>query len=640
MQVNHLFNGTPLQLNEGSFPLRAGEVVQAVIKERLDHNQATVIIRGQELTVKFEGNIPANDRLNVSVAGFDDKGQAIVKAVSAPINQSSINEMLKMGLDPAAHPELRDAIQYLTKKGYQLTKDEISNLQQFIEKGTGSFKDKFTVIQALAQRKLEITSIHLSAIQDALQGKPVTSVLFDFLQGTTDAGTDQTDSITPKLEKQILQALEIESEAQNEKSERSAPNVTNAKPELTAAESAKRTEEPAHLSESSTQDQPIPDDAVKPLTLDSKNILVTEITKKLSQMAIEFNSMKREAVKYLDHINQFFSENKPIPAAQVKQLLESTINKLDNAILKGNYMLYTDMGTEKELLSSSSQLAKARDLLVNGSYSEANEIVKEVKVLLNSISFKPSISKVMHFVSEQSLLQKEVEPTKQVLKELQQAIKPISGQENSARQVFEVVKRMGLIHENQAAHLVTGTSKGETETNLKSALMKLIQAEDGQPRTVQPLEQALNNLTGQQLLNKPDSTGVQNLFMHLPLLLHNKIENVKVFVNSQKKGKGIDWENCSLYFVLETQKLGNIGILVYANNRNLSITLNTNREGLAEKAGQFSEASLQRLNEIGYKVGSVQIKLFDGQETNQTPTEAKAASEEQTSTERGYDFKI
>ncbi|MEH7125686.1 hypothetical protein V7127_20970 [Bacillus sp. JJ1773] len=639
MQVNNLFNGTPLQLNEGSSPLRAGEVVQAVIKDRLDHNQATVIIKGQELTVKFEGNIPANDRLNVSVVGFDNKGQAIVKAVTVPISQSSINEMVKMGLDPAAHSELRDAIQYLTKKGYQLTKDDISNLQQFIEKGTGSYKDNFTVIQALAQRKLEITSTHLSAIYDALHGEPASSVLFDFLQGTAEAETDQTDTITPKLEKQILQALEVQLEVQVEESEGSAPNVTNAKPELTADEYAKRTEEPAHLSESSTQDQPIPDDAVQPLNLDSKNILVTEITKKLSQMTIDFNSMKREAVKYLDHLNQFLNENKPIPAAQVKQLLESTINKLDNAILKGNYMLYTDMGTEKELLSASSQLAKARDMLAKGSYLEANEIVKEVKVLLNNISFKPSISKVMHFVSEQSLLQKE-EPTKQILKELQQAIKPISGQESSARQVFEVVKRLGLIHENQAAHLVTGTSKGETEPNLKSALMKLIQAEDGQPRTVQPLEQALNNLTGQQLLNKPDSTGVQNLFMQLPLLLHNKVENVKVFVNSQKKGEGIDWENCSLYFVLETQKLGNIGILVHANNRNLSITLKTNREGLAEKAGQFSEASLQRLNEIGYKVGSVQIKPFDGQETNQTPMEAKTASEEQTSTERGYDFKI
>ncbi|KAB2336797.1 hypothetical protein F7731_10635 [Cytobacillus depressus] len=636
MQVNNLFMGLPLQINDSTSSFRAGEVVQAVIKERLDQNQATVMMKGQEFTAKFEGNIPPTDRFFVSVVRFDENGQVIIKPSSAPPANNSINDMLKMGVDPASHPELRESIQFLTNKGYRLDKEAIANLKQFLEKSPGSFEDKLKTIQGLAQRKLEITVAHLSAVHSALNGKGAVSLLFnsfqDLLEELGQFHSDQGINLLQASESIIdSRGLDVQVESND------LASSNNMKTEI----ANENIEEPSQLQKGDTliDERPIMDEVAQTLNLASKNILVTEITKKLSQMTINFNTMKRDAVKFLDHINHTFVENKPIPAAQVKQLLESAINKLDNAILKGDYMLYTDMGTEKELLSASSQLAKARDLIAKGSHTEANQIVKEVKALLDTIHFKPAVSKVMHFVSEQSLLQKEMNASRPLINELQQVMKPIFEQENSARHMFETVKRMGLVHENQTANVLIGNSKGETEPNLKSALMKLIQLEEGQPRTVQPLEQALTNLTGQQLLNKPDSSGMQNLFMQLPLMLENKMENVKVFVNSQKKGKGIDWENCSLYFVLETKKLGEIGILVNANNRNLSITLKTNRQGLAAKAEKFMDASIDRLNEIGYKVGTIHFKPFGDQvEENKIMTAPKV--ETQTSLERGYDFKV
>ena len=48
---------------------------------------------------------------------------------------------------------------------------------------------------------------------------------------------------------------------------------------------------------------------------------------------------------------------------QAKQMLETAISKLDNAILKSDMMLFTDMKTEKQLMNASTQLAEAKKLL-------------------------------------------------------------------------------------------------------------------------------------------------------------------------------------------------------------------------------------------------------------------------------------
>lgn len=669
MQVNNLFIGPQFQVNAESSFIRPGEVVQAVIKDRFGTNKATVIMKGQEFASKFEGKIPANDSVFVEVVRIDEKGQAIIKPISQDQTPSSnqnklINDlMMKMGLDPTAHPELRDTLLHLSEKGYSLNKDDIATIKNFLAREQGSFDEKFSTIQALAQRKLEITATQLSAIHNVLQGKSAIGILQTYLQGLNFSLTQDVEQELAvsnnhvQTKNQLNKVNEIlSSDIQIEKDTSNSTSIANPNEDMHSARIQQETNsENSDIKEEFSQTQKIDgqmklsqaeqsifDDAMKMLNLDSKNVIVTEITKKLSQMAIDFNKMKNDAVKYLDHISRVIEENKPISTTQVKQHLESTINKLDNAILKGNYMLYTDMSTEKQLLSASSQLAKAKDLIAKGSYSEATEIVKEVKTVLNNITFAPKDTKVMHYVSEQSLLHKETQAPKQLLSDLQQAMKPIFEQEPSARGVLETVKRMGLTHENQMAHALMGSSKSENEPNLKTTLLKMIQLEDGNPRKIQALEQSLSNLTGQQLLSKPNSQGTQNIFMQLPVLLDKEIENVKVYINSQKKGKGVDWENCSLYFVLGTKNLGDLGILVNANNRNLSITLKNNHERFAEKAKYFNEDSIQRLKEIGYNVGAINFRPFDEQKQENTSSlkAEKELSSTQITSEKGYDFKV
>ena len=127
-------------------------------------------------------------------------------------------------------------------------------------------------------------------------------------------------------------------------------------------------------------------EAIQTLKMDSQNVMVTEISKKLSQMAIDFKQLKREITRNLDNVSKML-ENR-IPQANVKQILESTIHKLIHAILKSDFLLYTDMTTEKKLLSASSQLAEAKKLLAKGEIAEANKLVKEVKTNIENIMFQ------------------------------------------------------------------------------------------------------------------------------------------------------------------------------------------------------------------------------------------------------------
>lgn len=377
-------------------------------------------------------------------------------------------------------------------------------------------------------------------------------------------------------------------------------------------------------------------ESLQSLALQSKTLLVTEISKKLSQMAIDFKKVKQEITKSLDHISLML--DKEGSKVNAKQTLDTGINKLDNAILKSNFMLYTDMLTEKKMLTASSRLSEARNLLAKGEFSQASHIVKEVKATLDQIIYKPSNTRVQHFVSEQSLLKSAVSVDEQLAYGIKQAVKPMPNQEYSARQVFESLKRLGLTHENDAANSLVFGTKGDQEelnNNLKSKLIQMAQNGEGHSKA----EQALANITGQQLLNKQDSSGMQNLFLQMPFLLNQKMENIKVFINSQKSGEKIDWENCSLYFVLETKKLGEVGIHVTAQNRSISITFNSKKDDLGHLLEPMTEISKERLQEIGYKLEALKAKMTSTVLKNESSVE-NISNLTPAFTEKGYDFTI
>jgi hypothetical protein len=310
-------------------------------------------------------------------------------------------------------------------------------------------------------------------------------------------------------------------------------------------------------------------------------------------------------------------------------------------------MILSDMGTEKKLMQASSQLAEAKKLLASGNSYEAQKIVQSVSKLLEKINWKPSEVKVMHYTNGLS----EEQPVPHYEKQLTKTISHIANYSDmeygSPREMYEKLRSMGLNYERDIGNYFASNKpehqlKELESSNLKYLLQK-ISSEDGTGKFAQQIEQTLSNITGQQLLSKSDhQANQQSMMFSLPVQLEEQMKNIKVFVNSKKDGQKVDWENCSLYFLIDTPKLGEVGIHVSAADRKLSLTLKNNSYDFERVAKPIGEKAIQKIEEIGYRVNGMKFTSLRSEPASQqdqveTTSETDFAS---YFTEKGMNFTI
>lgn len=380
--------------------------------------------------------------------------------------------------------------------------------------------------------------------------------------------------------------------------------------------------------------------------LKSKDIIVRTVTEKLAKAQGDFKTLQREITRNLDNTQRLTDALKSQAIKQVKSLLETTIKKLDHAILKSEIMLLTDMKTEKKLMQASSQLAEAKKLLTKGNYQAANKIVQDVKNLVEKLEFKPSEIKVKHFITKEEQNLTNRTDSQKLLQQFDEMTKRAAQQEPTARQTFELVRGLGLNRDSEVAQLLVSGRQvdGEPNQNMKQAIMQLMKMDEEQGRVSQQTSQALANITGQQLLSKSDNNNLQSMFINLPILLQDEVKDLQVFVNSRSEGQKVDWENCNLYFLIETKKLGEVGILVTATERNLSVTIKNDQPNFKERIEPLANACKEKLTDVGYNIANI---YFTKLHASKKPViDQKSQVKEQpekiapTFTEKGFDFKI
>ncbi|MGD7043336.1 hypothetical protein [Jeotgalibacillus proteolyticus] len=414
--------------------------------------------------------------------------------------------------------------------------------------------------------------------------------------------------------------------------------------ELAARQEVMQALQPAHMqlkpqSASGDEGYQLSEQLAATLPAQSKDFIVTRISEKLSQAAIDFKQIKRDITRNLQHIDQQLLLQQKRAVTHVKPMLESTIKMLDQAILKSDFMLYTDMDTEKKLLKGSSQLAEAARLVSKGQTAEAAKAVSEVKLMMEKINFKPADVRVQHMVSTELLQLDPPSLSKQAATTVSHSMNMLH-QEPTGRQLFEHVRGMGLTHEHEQSHalLTKGKPQEELSASLKSLLLKMAH-EDGEKSGVKS-DSMLTQITGQQLLSKTDANGLQSMVMTLPYLLENKVEEFKVFLQSKSGEQKVDWENCSLYFLFETKKLGEVGIALTANDRMLSIKVKNDLPGFEEKMKPLTSLAKARLEDIGYEIGSIQFTKLLKETVSASSEQGKERSAIPAMTEKGFDFSI
>jgi hypothetical protein len=607
-------------INDLSFSLKEGDTVFAIVKERLNNNEAILTIRGQDVHVRFQGEIPNEDQFAVQITGIKDD---VLQVQIVPQTAGMATNSADTGGLPVS--ELEKAEQILLAQGIRLSKEEKAILRRFFEKAKGTLNEKLETIQALANKKLEMTELHLQSVHEALHGEPFGEVL-----------TQLADHLNLLPHLQSLEENNRESVSIGKKLFHSQTKTDLLEEQLISQQDRIS----AGVEATNGQQTELPywnEEWFQTIPAQTKDIIVKTVTEKLSQMMHDFKKLQTEINKKLENVRFLLDSGQVQARQQAKQFIEAVINTLDRAILQGEFMLFTDMKTEKQMLQASAKLAEAKQLLTGGKQSDALKIVNEVKNLLGGLRFQPADVKIKHFVSAFHLNEQEATPKQQLLSQMARALKLPLGEEVSARNMFEQFRQLGFQHEKDVSRALLFKQPAIEPQNIKALLMKLSQGEPGM--IAQQAEHALANMTGQQLLSKFDANHhMQTMFYQLPLLMQGKIETVNVYLNSRNDGGKLDWENCSLYFLFNTEKYGKIGILLQTAERNLTLTIKTDHEKLSEILRPLTEIAKENLEAIGYNVKGITFAKMNEQEEQKAVAETTQTKE--TNSEKGYDFTV
>jgi hypothetical protein len=723
--VNTISQQSAIQTNQGTssgqfIELKEGEVHAARVKTRISDNEAILQIKGQDVQVKFEGKVPSQDRIMVQVEGRTGE-TPLVKAIPNA-HANSVNPELTKNMDQkithiltrlgytSPTPELKNAVQMILDRNIPITKELVRDINSFMNRTEGTLTQKLEALQMFANKGVEITLGKLEATLTALHGKGISSLLSKSEMSSRNSSTTRSHIADQEKNQQTNQRInqtiiQMKQNANNPNSLRENTLQVRSLIEQATVSSSIKAEanqllsmiselsarQPASVEEESSIRSTI--DKLEQLVqaqvraqlqlgqsadtgaqtyekdnldqtsvqLSSKDVMITEITKRLAVATDQFKELKREITRNLDNLVRMIQQAPSQAIHHSKPLLESTIDILDKAILKSEITSLTDMKTEKHLMQASSELAKARALLEKGNPSEAMRVLAEVKDQLQKLNWQPSDVKIRHFLTKESLFIDDVPKTHRIANVMEHTARMGTTETPSARSTYEMIRMLGLNHDSEVAQTLSSQRDGQPSTqqegnqkNLKSLLLQALKGEQELTTTQKGnLQQALQGLTGQQLLSKSDGPNqLQSMFFNLPFASGEEVKNLKVFINSKKGGEKVDWENCSLYFLIDTKKVGETGILINASNRNLSITIRNDHPELKEKLAPMVEACKENLKEIGYNISGVQFSKLSQQDTKDNNSKNTASSQtlhdtnssknptmRPTST-KGFDFKI
>lgn len=358
-------------------------------------------------------------------------------------------------------------------------------------------------------------------------------------------------------------------------------------------------------------------------------LLVREITPRIQAVRQEFEVVRRALRTELQQAQEALAPDGAPDRAKAAEALDKAIDRLDRTLLRSDIPLYTSMKTEKQLLTWSSELQEARRLVQEGQSGAAARIVSRVETGLAEIRFEPAKLKIIHRAlettadtggfREQALHQR-----------LQQQLNRVLTPAQTPREVLEAFKALGLTHESEVVSALGQGAKKQQQDwrppeNLKEVLMKLAADTQEKLTTVTAAEKTLSGMTGQQLLNRPEPKQQQTLVFSLPMALADRVEDLKVYVQSRKEQGKVDWENCTFYFAVHTEKYGDVGIRLAAVRKSVAIQVKCDDETLREAIRPLVEDFKTTMAETGYRIAGVSYSPLADQKAARTEAAEPAA---------------
>jgi DNA-binding FrmR family transcriptional regulator len=349
------------------------------------------------------------------------------------------------------------------------------------------------------------------------------------------------------------------------------------------------------------------------------------IPEHLHDVASEFKQMKNEVITNIDRMCQFLNGKVPHAASYVQRIIEPTIEMINRLVSKGEFALFSDMEFEHNVLKISGQLQSIKDMLENGKTEEAIHTFQSIRGDLEKLNWQPSYMKVERFFSKkvsEGAMQNPFERYGDAWK----------SNSLTGRGVQEWVRGMGMNYERDALEWLKqrsvvnpfsdlgpqlSSSLNRQPTNIKSMVMEQLNMGNLTPRAREVLEQTLSNLTGQQLLSKPQpDMPQQSMYIQLPLPWEQGMQSVQMHINARNNSGQMDWENCNLFFYLNTPKFGDMGIGVTVVNRDMSLRIMNDNTNVKDVLAPYIPSLEQQLQGLGYRVNGISfVPLSDKNHT-------------------------
>ncbi|WP_440118807.1 DNA ligase [Paenibacillus sp. QZ-Y1] len=176
--------------------------------------------------------------------------------------------------------------------------------------------------------------------------------------------------------------------------------------------------------------------------------------------------------------------------------------------------------------------------------------------------------------------------------------------------VGRVLKLLGAEHEQQAVHGATAQARAGdvaspgTADTLKGLLLQLASS-DGAPAALKEAAgQAVQFLTGQQLLLTTDrSATFAQMHWFIPITGPDGEETASVQIQSRRGQRGeLDASNCRLWFDLDMKSLGPTLVDVHVVNNIVSLRVLNDREGMGPLLESGREEIHKALDKLGYQL--------------------------------------
>lgn len=153
--------------------------------------------------------------------------------------------------------------------------------------------------------------------------------------------------------------------------------------------------------------------------------------------------------------------------------------------------------------------------------------------------------------------------------------------------------------------------KSTTET-LKSLLLQLTASDDIPAPLKEAAQQAVSQITGQQLMLTNDKNAMfTQMTMFVPFLDSSGQQTAAIHIQSRKGSRGeVDASNCRLLFDLQMKVMGNTLLDVQVVNKIVSLNIHNDHPALAGLMESSKEEIAAAMNSVGYQFISLKCSPY------------------------------